>query len=32
MGPTALDTLNPLPDSQIMQSGAEYLVRLFVLL
>ena len=26
MGPTALDTLNPLPNSQIMQSGAEYLV------
>ena len=26
MAPTALDTLNPLPDSQIMQSGADYLV------
>ncbi|KAL3159717.1 hypothetical protein ABBQ38_010123 [Trebouxia sp. C0009 RCD-2024] len=25
MGPTALDTLNSLPDSQIMQSGADYL-------
>ncbi|KAL3157691.1 hypothetical protein ABBQ32_012127 [Trebouxia sp. C0010 RCD-2024] len=25
MGPTALDTLNPVPDSQIMQSGADYL-------
>lgn len=29
MGPTALDTLNPLPDTQIMQSGADYLVRLW---
>ena len=27
MGPTALDTLNPLPDTQIMESGADYLVR-----
>lgn len=26
MAPTALDTLSPLPDSQIMQSGAQYLV------
>ncbi len=26
MAPTALDTLSPLPDSQIMQSGTQYLV------
>ncbi|KAA6425125.1 MAG: hypothetical protein FRX49_04621 [Trebouxia sp. A1-2] len=27
MAPTALDTLSPLPDSQIMQSGTQYLTQ-----
>lgn len=31
MAPTALDTLSPLPDSQIMHSGAQYLVSVMLL-